>query len=599
MKYVKSLTDISSQDAASAGGKGASLGELIRAGFPVPPGFVILTDAFARFLKETKNDTRINLLLHKVDMSDMHSVGNTSKRITSLIKNRKVPADITQEIRESFDALGVTHVAVRSSATAEDSTSAAWAGQLESYLNVTEKDLLERVQDCWASLFTPRAIYYRFEKNLDKNPILVAVVVQEMVQADASGIAFSVHPVTGDVNNLIIEAGPGLGEALSQGTITPDSYIIEKKSRRIKGGNIHIQLPDTKQVLSEQQILELSNLVLNIESHYEVPIDVEWALENQRFFIVQSRPVTTLTNEPTEHRFEKMTLVGIRRTDPFQASLRIRAWSDKLKKNIGRGYTTIVINSDGEHYVDTESKSVVDNILRKKRVKTATGHIKKMYEIRKKILDEIKQGSSTDLTDLFADLFTHFLIARRIAENVYEKATATEQEYINRWRNDPALFKPLDLFYTYRPQKERCGEWSIIGSEGKTNIIAKKLTWYENSFSYKEGDETTIIKGVPAQKGLVRGTVSVVFEGTQMRKVKKGDILVSPMTTPDLLPAMKKAAAFVTDEGGITSHAAITARELKKPCIVSTGIASKVLQDGMRVEVDANQGFVRILSKVD
>src|SRR3989338_8342351 len=152
-----------------------------------------------------------------------------------------MPEDIGKEIMEQFKKLGAKYVAVRSSATAEDSGEAAWAGQLDSFLNTTEKDVLDKVKHCWASLFTPRAIFYRFEKDLHKTKISVAVVVQKMVNSEKSGIAFSVHPVTQDYNQLIIEGGLGLGEAIVSGSVTPDSYIVEKEPRRLIEKNVSEQ----------------------------------------------------------------------------------------------------------------------------------------------------------------------------------------------------------------------------------------------------------------------------------------------------------------------------------------------------------------------
>ena len=152
-----------------------------------------------------------------------------------------MPKDIGTAIQKEYKKLDAEYVAVRSSATAEDSASAAWAGQLDSFLNTTEKDLLKNIQKCWASLFTPRAIFYRYEKGLHKQKISVAVVVQKMVESEVSGIAFSVHPVTEDRNQLIIEAGFGLGEAIVSGQITPDSYVVEKEPRRIIDKNVSEQ----------------------------------------------------------------------------------------------------------------------------------------------------------------------------------------------------------------------------------------------------------------------------------------------------------------------------------------------------------------------
>ncbi len=311
--YIKAFNELGKSDAATAGGKGASLGEMTQAGIPVPPGYVILADAFEHFLDETNLNAEIDTVLHKVNHQEMQTVENASATIQALILNANMTVDIEKEIQAHFKKLGAKFVAVRSSATAEDSSEAAWAGQLDSYLNTTEKELLTNVKRCWASLFTPRAIFYRFEKQLHKQKISVAVVVQKMVESEVSGIAFSVHPVTEDYNQLIIEGGFGLGEAIVSGQITPDSYIVEKTPRNILDVNISIQerglfrLPKggnewkdigasegEKQKLSEKQIFELSEIVLGIEKHYGFPCDIEWAFEKEKFYIVQSRPITTL-----------------------------------------------------------------------------------------------------------------------------------------------------------------------------------------------------------------------------------------------------------------------------------------------------------------
>lgn len=323
-KFIKKFKELSKNDAEIAGGKGASLGEMTNAGIPVPPGFVVLAGAFERFCEETDLNIEIDSILHKVNHTEMHTVENASEQIQALILAKEMPEDIRGEIREGFKELGSRFVAVRSSATAEDSSSAAWAGQLDSFLNTEESDLLKNVRRCWASLFTPRAIFYRFEKDLHKTKISVAVVIQKMVESEVSGIAFSVHPVTEDYNQMIIEAGFGLGEAIVSGQITPDSYVVEKEPRRIIDTNVSIQErglfrkvggPNTlnadgqsgnewrdvsnaegeKQKLSEKQILELSEIILRIEKHYGFPCDIEWAFEKELFYIVQSRPITTLS----------------------------------------------------------------------------------------------------------------------------------------------------------------------------------------------------------------------------------------------------------------------------------------------------------------
>lgn len=326
MELVRKFEQLDKNDVELSGGKGASLGEMTAAGIPVPPGFVILSSSFEQFLKETDLNVEIDSILGTVNHNEIHTVEHASKEIQSLILAAEMPADIKTEIIKYFSELNVEYVAVRSSATAEDSSAAAWAGQLDSFLNTTENILLENVKKCWASLFTPRAIFYRFEKELHKQKISVAVVVQKMVDSEKSGIAFSVHPVTEDKNQLIIEAGFGLGEAIVSGSVTPDSYVVTKNPKEVLdinisnqtkalfraegGGNEWKDLGDEglTQVLTTAQILELSELVLKIENHYGFPCDIEWAFEQGQFYITQSRPITTLLNSKnagSENSFDR------------------------------------------------------------------------------------------------------------------------------------------------------------------------------------------------------------------------------------------------------------------------------------------------------
>ncbi|MBU1118491.1 hypothetical protein KKH43_01260 [Patescibacteria group bacterium] len=315
MKYTCLFSEIGKKDVARAGGKGASLGEMTKKGFPVPPGFVVVSFAFESFLKVTDLHVEISALLDTVNIHEIHTVENAASKIQNLILQAYMPHEIEEHILCSFKKLNTPYVAVRSSATAEDSLEAAWAGQLESYLNTTEKTLLLHVQKCWASLFTPRAIFYRLEKNLIKNPISVAVVVQKMIQSDASGVAFSVHPVTEDKNQMIVEASYGLGEAVVSGSVTPDSYVVQKKPLALydinvcvqtkglyrgKEGNEWKKIPQKKgerQVLLDKEILELARIIMTQEEHCGFPVDVEWALEKGKFYVLQSRPITTLKNK--------------------------------------------------------------------------------------------------------------------------------------------------------------------------------------------------------------------------------------------------------------------------------------------------------------
>jgi len=324
--FTKNFKQLSYKDVGEAGGKGASLGEMSRAGLPVPPGFVVLADAFDRFLKETDLEVEIASVLKKVNYKDINSVDKASNVIRDLIHDQAMPADIKKEVLTEFKKLKAGphprsllskerefFVAVRSSATAEDSSVASWAGELETYLDTTEKNLFENARKCWSSLFTPRAIFYRREKKMLKTKVSVAVVVQQMIESEVSGIAFTVHPVTRDKNQMIIEAGWGLGEAIVSGQVTPDAYVIDKRDlsimdiniakqemmiiRKVGGGIKHTAVPKTKQEKQKfngKQIIELAKICASIEKHYKKPQDIEWAMAKGKFYITQSRPITTL-----------------------------------------------------------------------------------------------------------------------------------------------------------------------------------------------------------------------------------------------------------------------------------------------------------------
>lgn len=316
MEFVKNFEELSEDYLSAAGGKGASLAKMISSGINVPSGFVVLSDSFADFLSKNHLDAEITSTLHSVSHNEIHTINNASKKIQSLIIDAEIPLNIVADIKNSFDALGAKYVAVRSSATAEDSKDAAWAGQLESYLNTTEEKLFENIKKCWASLFSTRAIFYRFEKKMRNIDIKIAVIVQRMLESEKSGIAFSVHPITENKNQLIIEAGFGLGEAIVSGQTTPDSYTIEKQPLQIidkytkthtkglyrseKGGNEWRPIPERYnlgQVLTDDEIIKLSKEIINTENIFGFPCDIEWALSQNFFYLLQSRPITTLENK--------------------------------------------------------------------------------------------------------------------------------------------------------------------------------------------------------------------------------------------------------------------------------------------------------------
>lgn len=310
--FTANFRQLSKNHIALAGGKGASLGEMTQVGLSIPPGYVVLAPTFDQFLEDTDLNIEIETILKRVNPKEMESVEKASEEIRSLIDSNKISKNLRTEIIKEFKRLRARFVAVRSSATAEDSKIASWAGELETYLNVTENNLIKSVIKCWSSLFTPRAIFYRFEKKLHKQKVSVAVVIQKMVQSEISGICFSVHPITKDKNQMVIEAGFGLGEAIVGGQITPDTYVIHKNNFSVLDinvseqniaivrsgtGNLEKKLTPkqgAKQKLSSKQIVELAKICKGIEKHYKHPQDIEWAFEKGKFYITQARPITTL-----------------------------------------------------------------------------------------------------------------------------------------------------------------------------------------------------------------------------------------------------------------------------------------------------------------
>src|SRR3989344_4825426 len=609
MGFLRNFNKINKNDVSLAGGKGASLGEMTQSGILVPPGFVILANAFEKFLEESNLDIEIESILDSVNHKELHSVENASEKIEALILGAKISEDLTSEIQKFFDNLGAKYVAVRSSATAEDSANAAWAGQLKSSLNTTEENLLDNVKSCWASLFTSRAIFYRFEKKLHKQKISVAVVVQKMVESEKSGIAFSVHPVTQDRNQLIIEAGFGLGEAIVSGQITPDSYVVEKQPLRIidkniqtqsrgfyrakSGGNEWHDIPKEKgkkQALSDKEILELSEKVISIEKHYGFPVDVEWAFEQGKFYIVQSRPITTLRK--TEPRLKrKFTKEHAREYSLFRVATWYRAMNQELPKIIGESVEEACAVYRGEDLVEIYYEPI--------ELKRLFGAVIQNSSDKNRMSEKIESFISS-----FKELKKYFT-GEKLLENV-EELRQFQERYASIWAYIGVVFMipalPVDeelkhLAYAARSQTQEYNEIFTGNLDDNLEKLGIILEEEESVISGKAEVTENEIKGQVANKGQAKGIVRIVSSTRDFPKVKEGDILVVAMTMPKYLPAMKKAAAFITDEGGLTSHAAIVSREMNKPCIVGTKVATKLLRDGNEIEVDADNGIVRILKK--
>ena len=310
--YVRSFSELGAGDLALAGGKGANLGELVQAGLPVPPGFVLVTSAYRAFVTESGLGPELERALAQVDEGDPHSVEAASTAIRALFEP-PVPKEIAQDIGAAYDQLGGGAVAVRSSATTEDLPGASFAGQHDTYLNVVgSEQLVAAVLRCWSSLFTPRAITYRLRQGVPSVDLALAVVVQRLVPAESAGVLFTANPVTGHRGQLVIEASWGLGEAIVSGQVTPDQWIIDADSGDVvetRVGTKEVMTAaraggtETVAVTPEQQerlalepayVARLAELGRRVASHFGVPQDIEWVLADGQLSLVQSRPVTSL-----------------------------------------------------------------------------------------------------------------------------------------------------------------------------------------------------------------------------------------------------------------------------------------------------------------
>lgn len=311
LHFVKWLNEIRKTDISTVGGKAANLGEMF-ANFQIPDGFCITVSAFEKFLENGKIKEKINLLIKKLNINDLERTDLLSKEIRNLITKSKIQAEIQNEITRNYKKLN-GFVAVRSSAVAEDLENASFAGQQATFLNVKgEKDLLKCIKECWASFYTARAIVYRQKNKFGHEPKM-AVVVQKMIDAKKSGVIFTVNPVNNDRNEMLIESAFGLGEAIVSGMVTPDSFLIDKETKKIisetinekriaiikqNGKNKTIKLSNKKakeKTLNEMELKQLTRESLKIENHYKKPMDIEWAIDD-KIYILQARPITTLNS---------------------------------------------------------------------------------------------------------------------------------------------------------------------------------------------------------------------------------------------------------------------------------------------------------------
>lgn len=327
-RKIVDVNELCVNDIPIVGGKGANLGELTRAGFPVPNAFVLTTSAYDYFIKKGNLFEKINDELKSIDRASDDSLAAASDRIRKIFETCEIPKDLKEDILSSYRKLfgkgKEGFVAVRSSATAEDLPDASFAGQQETYLNVHgEEDLFDKVRKCWSSLFTARAIAYREKQGFAHEDVKLAVVVQKMVNSEVSGIMFTVDPNSG-VKEIVIEAGYGLGEAIVGGEVTPDTYKVDKNTMKVKkkristqkwkytkdpkdGHTVKVDIPDDKQKvqkIDDRRVSEVAEIGRQIEIHYDKPMDMEWCIEDNKVYIVQARPITAVGDSSTNETIE-------------------------------------------------------------------------------------------------------------------------------------------------------------------------------------------------------------------------------------------------------------------------------------------------------
>jgi pyruvate,water dikinase len=317
-RYVFLLSEIGLEDLNRVGGKGAHLGQMIRAGFPVPPGLSIQADAYERLLAEGDLKKRIARISDSIDFGDLEEVEEKTARIREIIASAQIPPDMAKEIGEAYEALGEREaeaplVAVRSSVGTKDLSRSSFPGQMDTFHNVRGvEDVLRALRECWASVWSVRAAITLHALRIDPNMMIIAPVVQRMVPSEVSGVLFTANPIEGKAEEMLLEAAFGLGEAVVSGRLTPDHYVISKKGLRVVAkqigcksfkleldleegrGNRRVELAEeeaSRECLTSGQVRKLAELGIAVEELFGVPQDIEWAYSGGGLFLLQSRKI--------------------------------------------------------------------------------------------------------------------------------------------------------------------------------------------------------------------------------------------------------------------------------------------------------------------
>jgi len=538
-----------------------------------------------------------------------------------------------EKIYSDFEKLSTDKVSVRSSAIQEDGKNKSFAGQFYTGLNVNKDNLIEEIRKCYASLFDINIKEYINNKN-DK--LEMAVVIQKMINSNYSGVAFSTDFNTNNSNFTIIEACKGIGEKLVSGQVTPTKYFVRKKFNyidQIIGENLPI----------ENEIIEISKYAQKIEQDYNMAMDIEWAIDNNEIFILQARPIVGTTKMKTLFKL-------VLSRPKTLAYMQIEEETERIgiRNSLNSLYYLKPIfyynNNTFEEYYNfisiEENVNLMVNYILKYHKKEFIKYVYEALVACKKIEQNIEKLSLDEIKKLSNKIFPINNIVNFLEARLYNKEIETkkeDKEFISNAIQDREYYDEIDYkidceiekrikqklpkelleYYRVMTIDEIFNNKKVTIEDLKTRnngfvlydgkIILKenfKDFCNENNISIllKE-DETiineNIIKGSVAYPGKIRGIAKLMYTIEDTTKIEVGDIIVSPMTVPNFIDAVKKAKAIVTDEGGTVCHAALIARELKKTCIVGTKNATKILKDGMLIEVDGDIGIVKIIDKED
>ncbi len=591
------------------GGKANSLKLLQEHSFPIPEFYIIPTSILKSFLEENNLVSKIQSYIIKKDFD----------KIKEEIINSKFNKDIEKYIYQEFDKLNVELVAVRSSASEEDGLEKSFAGQYSSFLNVKREDVLESIKKCWCSLYNENVVDYQDSSNIDI--FGMNVIIQKMVNPTCSGVAFSVNPISVSKNYSCIEACNGTADNLVSGLITPTTYLIRRQTKRV-------DYCDGDDLLSNELIEKLEDYILKIEKIYGKPVDIEWCYSDD-IYILQARPITAFT--PRKETIKNM-LTRQKRLWQIEIYCKGEYFGIKdLTNNLYYQNPIICFISPKitEVYYNIlaleESPNMIFRAL-DDEYESFCLKIDKAADICEEILRLIKSNNYDFKTLANYLLYIHpfnalgniagrnWTISDRVRDKIYK--------YRNKY--DYILYDALDALddFLQKTMPEHLKKYlpvlsieDIVNPEKiNTKILEERLNGfiYYQGKMYKpnlkdfcdkrylyvedwENNNEGVIHGVTAYPGKCTGIVKLIYSKEDFETFNEGDIIVSPMTTPKFTGIMKIASGIITDEGGVTCHAAIVAREFKKPCLIGCKNATKVLKNGMKVELDSTSGTITII----